>query len=186
MSRDGPRVLRAHQAHPRLPGRRRLRRAGAARAPGQQRVALSAAAGRARGDRRRAVVAEPLPRSIQRAPARAAVRPLRRADVAHRDRQRLVRHPARGRRGAARARRRARLRVALVLGLPAPERRFGRACDHRRAGLRATPRPAGDARGDHRRHAPGDRLQPEQPHEHRAAARRRSRTFWPRCRRTCA
>ena len=33
------------------------------------------------------------------------------------------------------------------------------------------PRPAGDAARDHRRHAPGDRLQPEQPDEHRAAAR---------------
>ena len=40
--------------------------------------------------------------------------------VADRDRQRLVRHPAGGRRGAAGARRRARLRLAVVLGLPAP------------------------------------------------------------------
>ena len=44
-----------------------------------------------------------------------------------RDRQRLVRHPARRRRGAARARRRARLRVAVVQRLPAPRGRLGRA-----------------------------------------------------------
>ena len=64
--------------------------------------------------------AQPLPRPDQLAAARALVRPLRRAGLADRDRQRLLRHPARGRRGAARARRRARVRVAVVLGLPAP------------------------------------------------------------------
>ena len=52
--------------------------------------------------------------------------------VADRDRQRLLRHPAGRRRGAARAGRRARLRVAVVLGLPAPRRRLGRARDHGR------------------------------------------------------
>ena len=40
-------------------------------------------------------------------------------------------------------------------------------------GARA-PRPAGDAARDHRRHAAGDRLQPQQPDQHRA---RRSRTI---------
>ena len=50
----------------------------------------------------------------------------RRAD---RDRQRLVRHPARRRRGAARAGRRDRLRVAVVLDLPAPRRGVRRARD---------------------------------------------------------
>ena len=50
------------------------------------------------------------------APLRDALsRPLRSAGRADRGRQRLVRHPARRRRGAARARRRDRLRVALVL-----------------------------------------------------------------------
>ncbi len=49
---------------------------------------------------------------------------------AHRGRQRLLRHPARRRRGAARAGRRARLRLAVVLGLPAARRRLGRARDH--------------------------------------------------------
>ena len=34
---------------------------------------------------------------------------------------------------------------------------------------------AGDAARDHRRDAPGDRLQPQQPHQHRAAARRHRR-----------
>ena len=52
-----------------------------------------------------------------------------------RDRQRLVRHPARRRRGAARAGRRARLRVAELQRLPAPRRRVGRARD-RGAGRR--------------------------------------------------
>ncbi len=46
---------------------------------------------------------------------------------ADRDRQRLVRHPARRGRGAAGAGRRARPRVAVVLDLPAPLRRLGRA-----------------------------------------------------------
>ncbi len=115
-----PGVRRAHPPHPRLPGRGRLRRAGAARAVGQQRVALFAPACGARGDRPRAVRSEPLSRPVQLDPARAARRPLRSAGVVHRDRQRLVRHPARGRRGAARARLRARARVAVVLGLPPP------------------------------------------------------------------
>ena len=39
---------------------------------------------------------------------------------------------------------------------------------------RRAPRPRRDAARDHRRHAPRDRLQPQQPDEHRAAARRRS------------
>ena len=39
------------------------------------------------------------------------------------------------------------------------------------------PRPAGDAARDHRRDAPGDRLQPEQPDQHGAAARARSPQF---------
>ncbi len=56
--------------------------------------------------------------------------------VADRDRQRLVRHPARRRRGAARAGRRARVRVAVVLGLSASQRRLGRA----RGDGRARPR----------------------------------------------
>ena len=56
--------------------------------------------------------------------------------VADRDRQRLVRHPARGRRGAAGAGRGDRARVAVVLGLPAPLRGVRRARDHGRARLR--------------------------------------------------
>ena len=57
---------------------------------------------------------------------------------ADRDRQRLVRHPARRRRGAARARRRARLRVALLLGLPAPRGRLRGARGDGRARRRAS------------------------------------------------
>ena len=57
----------------------------------------------------------------------APQRPLRSARLADRDRERLVRHPARRRRGAARAGRGDRVRVAVLLGLPAPQRRLGRA-----------------------------------------------------------
>ena len=67
---------------------------------------------------------------------RAAVRPPRRAGQPDRDRQRLLRHPARRRRRAARARRRARLRVAELLGLPAPRGGLGRARDRGPAGRR--------------------------------------------------
>ncbi len=106
---------------------------------------------------------------------------------ADRDRQRLLRHPARRRRGAARARRGARLRVAVVLGLPAPRRRLrrarGRPCRSTASERHDLRR---DAARDHRRHAPGDRLQPQQPDEHRPAARGHRASSSPRCRRTCA
>ena len=124
----------------------------------------------ARGDRARAGHAQPLSRPDQLDPPRPPVRPLRRARRADRDRQRLLRHPARRRRGAARARRRARLRVAVVLGLPAPLRRLRRARDDRPARRRRAPRPAGDAARDHGRHAPG-----------RSSATRTTRPR-PRCR----
>ena len=88
-----------------------------------------------------------------------------------RDRQRLLRHPARRRRRAAGAGRRARLRLAVVQRLPAPRRRLGRAGDHR-AARRRVPRPRRDGAGDHRRDAPRDRLQPEQPDLDGAAVRR--------------
>ena len=112
-----------------------------------------------------------------------AERALRRPAGAHRDRQRLVRHPARRRRGAARAGRRARLRVAVVLGLPAP-RAPPRARARSRCRSTTTHRHDldGDAARDHRRHAPGDRLQPEQPDQHGAAARARSPSSSTRCR----
>ena len=56
--------------------------------------------------------------------------------------------------------------------LPAPGGRLRRDRDPRPAERPRRARPRGDARGDHRRHAPGDRLQPEQPDEHRGARRR--------------
>ena len=68
--------------------------------------------------------------------------------------------------------RRGRLRLAVVLGLPAPRRRLRRARDRGPGRRRPPPRPGEDARGDHRRHAARDRLQPEQPDLDRAAARR--------------
>ena len=120
--------------------------------------------------------AQPLPGPDERAPARRAVGPLRRARGADRDRQRLLRRAAGARRGAARARRRARLRVAVVQRLPAPRGRLGRDRRPRAARRERPPRPRGDARGDHGRHAARDRLQPEQPDEHRGRRRPRSPT----------
>ena len=86
--------------------------------------------------------------------------------------QRLVRDPARRGRDDARAGRRDRLLLAVVLDLPAPGR------DDRRAraitvplDARRPPRPRRDGPRGHRRHAHPDRLQPEQPQRHRAAAR---------------
>ena len=89
----------------------------------------------------------------------------------HRDRQRLGRDPARRRRGAARARRGDRLRVAELQRLPAPRGRLGRPGDHRAARRPRRARPRRDGSGDHRRHAAGHRLQPEQPDLDGAAAR---------------
>ena len=103
---------------------------------------------------------------------RRAERPLRGPGRAHRDRQRLVRHPARRRRGAARAGRRARLRVAVVQRLPAPGGGLGRHRDHRRPQRPRRARPRRHGARDHGRHAPGHRLQPQQPDVDRAARRR--------------
>ena len=85
--------------------------------------------------------------------------------------QRLLRHPAGRRRGAARAGRGGRLRVAGVQRVSAPGRRLGRARDRGPARRRGPPRPRRDGRGDHRRHAAGAGLQPQQPDLDRAAAR---------------
>ena len=60
------------------------------------------------------------PDPVVRAAAPGAVGPLRRAAGADRAGHRLLRHPAGRRRGAARARRRGRLRMARVQRLPAP------------------------------------------------------------------
>ena len=46
------------------------------------------------------------------------------------------------------------------------------------------PRPRRDGPRGHRGHPHRDRLQPEQPHRHGAAAARRSTRSWPRCRAT--
>ena len=128
--------------------------------------------------------AQPLPRPDERRAARGAERPLRRAGPPDRDRQRLLRHPAGRRRGAARAGRRGRLRLAVVQRLPAPGGRVGRAGDRGAGRRRAPPRPRRDAARDHRRDAAGDRLQPEQPDVDGAAARGDRRRSSPRCRAT--
>ena len=168
----GHRVRRKAPPHPRLSGRRRVRVGRADRQARLQRVALSADPGRDRGDHEGAQRAQPLPRPDQRRAAPQALRAHRRPDAADRDRQRLLRHPARRRRRAAGARRRARLRVAVVQRLPAPLGRLRGARDRGPAGRQALPPARQDGRGDHRRHAARDRLQPEQPDLDRAADRR--------------
>ena len=98
------------------------------RAAGLQRVALPAAARGPRGGRSarcRTSTAIPTRRNARAARARCRDR-YGFPPAAHRDRQRLVRHPARRRRGAARAGRRDRLRVAVVQRLPAPGGRVRR------------------------------------------------------------
>ena len=136
-----------------------------------QRVALPAdrrgRRRRERGARRR----EPLPRPELREPARRALGPLRSPRRADRRRQRLVRHPAGRRRGAARAGRRARPRVAVVLRLSPARSGLGSPRDPRRARRAGSPRSRRDGRRGHGRDAAGDRLQPEQPDQHRGRAR---------------
>ena len=125
-------------------------------------------------------------------PTNAALRtralgPLRRARQPHRDRQRLVRHPARRRRRAARARRRGRLRVAELLGLPAPRGRLRRPRDRGPASTPSTSTTS--TRCARRSPSPTrlvDRLQPEQPDVDRAAARARSPPSSTTCRRHVA
>ena len=135
----GDRVLRAHQAHPVYPAA-----GGYAQEAPLVRLASNESpfpplTGGARGDRARArrrstaTPTRPTRCCAQRLSDRYGVPAL-----ADRDRQRLLRHPARRRRGAARARRRARLRVALLLGLPAPGGRLRRARDHRPARRRTS------------------------------------------------
>ena len=101
-----------------------------------------------------------------------AGRSLRRAGRADRRGQRLLRHPAGRGRGAARARRRGGLRVAVVLDLPAPGGGVRRHRGHRAARRRRPPRPAGDGRRGDGGHAAGARLQPQQPDEHGGPAGR--------------
>ena len=142
-----------------------LRAARGRRAAGVQRVARAAAAAGRRGDRSGRSTGlnrypDPTNAKLRGALSDRYGVPGR----ADRDRQRLVRHPARRRRGAAGARRRARLRVAVVQRLPAPRGGLGRHA--------ASASPLNDARGarprrdgarDHRRDAAGHRLQPQQP-----------------------
>ena len=125
--------------------------------------------GGAGGSRRRA----PLPRPVVRRAARRAVGALRDRQASDRARQRLVRHPARGRRGAARAGRRGRVRVAGVQRLPAPRGRVGRARDPGPARRGGPPRPRRDGGRGHGRDPAGADLQPEQPDLDVARARRR-------------
>ena len=173
---DGHRVRREGPPHPRLSGRRRLCLGGADRQARLQRVALPADPGRDRGGHQGPDRAQPLPGPDERRAAPRLERAHGRAGAADRGRQRLLRHPARGGRRAARAGRRARVRVALLQRLPAPVGGLRRPRDRGAAGRRAPPPARQDGRGDHRRHAPGDRLQPEQSDLDRAAAGRDRRS----------
>ena len=132
--RDGDRVLRAHPAHPGLPRRRRLR-AAASRSCGSRATSRRTRRWRpcAKRSSARSRHSTATPTRRTRCCVSRSERPLRRRAVADRDRQRLLRHPAGRRRGAARAGRRDRLRVAVVLGLPAPRGRLRRARGDRRA-----------------------------------------------------
>ena len=134
-----PRVRPAHQPHPGLPGGRRLRAATTRSRcwrPTRRRSAPCPRCSRRPAKRCRG---QPLPRPEQRELRARAESPLRRAGQPDRDRQRLLRHPARRRRGPARARRRDRLLVAVLLDVPAPGGRVGR---HRGDRRRSTPRSA--------------------------------------------
>ena len=103
-----------------------------------QRVAGRAAPRGGRGDRRGRLGGEPLPRPRGAAAAHADRRPQRDRARPGRRLERLLRDPARRRRGALRARRRDRLRVALVLDLPAHDRALRRARGPGAARPRAT------------------------------------------------
>ena len=128
---------------------------------------------------------QPLSRSVVRADPACAGGPLRDPATADRARQRLVRHPARRRRGAARAGRRGRVRVAGVQRVPAPGGRLRRAGDPGAARRRGPPRPRRDRHRGHGGDAARADLQPEQPDLDRDRARRdrrfmgRSRATWP-------
>ena len=170
---DGDRVRREGPPHPRLSGRGRLRAGGPGRDARLQRVAVPADPGRGRGGHEGADRAEPLPGPDERGAAHAGCRDGHGVPAQpDRDRQRLLRHPARRRRRAAGAGRRARLRVAVASRLPAPGGGVRRPGDRGPARRRPPPRPRTDARGDHRRDAARDRLQPEQPDLDGAAAGR--------------
>ena len=106
---------------------------------------------------------QPLPGPARAPSAPADRRALRHRSRAGRGRQRLLRDPARRRRGAVRARRRDPLRLAGVLHLPAPGGALRGARDPRPARRGLRPRPRRDAGRDHRGHPARLRLQPEQP-----------------------
>ena len=106
---------------------------------------------------------EPLPRPRRDPAAPAHRRALRDRARPRRRRQRLLRDPARRRRGALRARRRDPLRLARLLDVPVPAGADRRPRDPRAAGRRRRPRPRGDGGRGHRRDPAAARLQPEQP-----------------------
>ena len=154
---------------PRRPARLRRRAATGARRDqaGQQRGAVRPAARRRRGGRRGRRQRAPLPGHGRRRAARPARRPPRRRPGPDRDRLRLGRAGRAPGPGHLPARRRGRLRLALLRGLP--DHRRGHRRDQRPGAehRRPRPRPDGDGGRDHRPDPPGHRLQPEQPDRHR-------------------
>ena len=121
--------------HPGLPGRRHLRLRRRAREAGLERDALAAAPAGARGRggrdaRRSTAIPDPTTSLLRKRISERTGVP-----VGARDRgQRLLRDPAGRRRGDARAGRRDRVRVAVLLDVPAPRRDDRRPRGHRAAG----------------------------------------------------
>ena len=106
---------------------------------------------------------EPLPGPRRDPAAPPPRRALRDRAGPDRGRQRLLRDPARRRRGACRARRRDRLRLALLLDVPVPAGADRGPRDPRAACPGRRPRPRGDGQRGDRGDPAADRLQPEQP-----------------------
>ncbi len=175
--RGGRHLHRTTCAHPAVLGGRRQRqrrcpRDGVGRDARLQRVAVPAGARRGRGGAARGRRGEPLSGSGGGGAAAGAVRALRLPGRINRGGQRVVRDPAGRGRGAARALERARVRVALLLDVPAPRGRHGREGAHRRAHGLLRARPGRDRGAGQRPHAAGARLQPEQPDRHVSGLRR--------------
>ena len=163
-----PRRLNCHAArrprrHPGLRARRPPARGGR---PLLERVAAAAAARRARRHRRARRRREPLPRHGRRRPQGGAGPAPRPAGRARRGGLRFLGAPPPTHPGDLPARRRGRLRVAQLRGLPDPRARRRRPTRRGAARRGAPPRPSRHGRRDRRGHEPRHRLQPQQPHRH--------------------
>ncbi len=127
--------------------------------------------GGGRGHRRGGGRRQPLSRPRGAAAAQANRRALRDRSGPRRRLQRLLRVAPGRVRGAVRARLGDRLRMAVVLDVPAHGGALGCARDPRAAGRGLGPRPRRDAGGGHRRDPDRRRLQPQQPDRDVSAGR---------------